>query len=662
MSEISGRHTSNRRLRRWWAALPLRRKVAIQMLPLLLPVLGIIYVNHSTGVSAALSSGHQQNELLAERGAANLSKALEQATHLFRQHTEDDVYGMAIEFDTLDELEMRLKSIADTEAFRLVVLTDNDGACLRSHASPGGAIAEGAAFRPFADFAASEPGRLGLLRGDAISGLGLEGPFAFGLHSICHDSAGEPNGHLFAILDPALFSGLLEEMHERHVRAGYSSGSNLLISAHDGALLAQAGRPLAEASIPALADAPPGAPLETNLSGEPCLLSFLTLPHEAATLPLAVANVVTERELYGFVNQQLTTSVVIAGITLLILLAMATAIGQRISRPIQSVADRLTSMANGQRDLSVSLPITSQDELGALAAGFNAFVADMADMIVNIRSTVEELGAEAEHVRKASQFTSERSMAQASHVQQITTATSQISESTSANAAEAADARKASASTRDRVTSGKSAITSMAETMSNLKEASSRASSMIEVIDGIAFQVNLLALNAAVEAARAGDAGRGFAVVAEEVRSLAMRSAKAARDSSSVIGECDAQAQICAEHVERVQELLSQIEADVCELDTSVDRIADASASQASGVESVRQSVAEVDETTTQSAATAQELAASSNEAAQHVGTLLDLLRSFRVPAHMAQQATDAASEALHDDVSTQSRDAAQEV
>jgi methyl-accepting chemotaxis protein len=158
------------------------------------------------------------------------------------------------------------------------------------------------------------------------------------------------------------------------------------------------------------------------------------------------------------------------------------------------------------------------------------------------------------------------------------------------------------------------ALTSMAASMAAIRDSSGRVSKIIKTIDEIAFQTNILALNAAVEAARAGDAGMGFAVVADEVRSLAQRAAQAARDTTALIEDAAGSTQDGVAKLDRMSDTIGQITASVTSLRTLVDEVSEATRHQASAIDQVRQSVAQMEKVTQTTAATAEESAAAAEE------------------------------------------------
>jgi methyl-accepting chemotaxis protein len=169
--------------------------------------------------------------------------------------------------------------------------------------------------------------------------------------------------------------------------------------------------------------------------------------------------------------------------------------------------------------------------------------------------------------------------------------------------------------------------------MDGIRTSSEKIASIIRVIDEIAFQTNLLALNAAVEAARAGDAGRGFAVVAQEVRSLAMRSAEAARDTASLIEESGDRAERGVRLVSDVEGVFGRIVGGSREVAELLGEISRASKDQSEALRQVAGSMQEIDQTTQANAAASEELASAASETSDQVGSIKATLAGFRTAA-----------------------------
>jgi methyl-accepting chemotaxis protein len=226
----------------------------------------------------------------------------------------------------------------------------------------------------------------------------------------------------------------------------------------------------------------------------------------------------------------------------------------------------------------------------------------------------EQVASASTQVSASSQSLAQGSSEQAAALEETTSALEEMSSMTKKNAETAEQASHLSADAKNSADKGNSAMGRMSQAIGEIEKSSSETAKIIKVIDEIAFQTNLLALNAAVEAARAGEAGKGFAVVAEEVRNLAMRSAEAAKNTSSLI-EGSVQSSrngvsICGE----VAKMLGEITESSGKVNALVGEIAAASREQATGIEQVNTAVAQMDKVTQSAAANAEESAAASEE------------------------------------------------
>ncbi|MCB2187185.1 MAG: methyl-accepting chemotaxis protein [Deltaproteobacteria bacterium] len=232
-------------------------------------------------------------------------------------------------------------------------------------------------------------------------------------------------------------------------------------------------------------------------------------------------------------------------------------------------------------------------------------------------------------IAAASQTVSQGATEQAAALEELTSAMSEIGGQTNANAERAAQANRLAASAKESSEQGNRQMGLMVGAMNGISESSQNIAKIIKVIDDIAFQTNLLALNAAVEAARAGKYGKGFAVVAEEVRNLAGRSAKAARETSELIEGAVREVESGVAIVDQTATALGAISDSVSKVATLTKEISDATGEQAEGIAQVNSGLEQVGLVTEQNTANAEETAASSQEMSRLAQELNHLVSSM---------------------------------
>lgn len=273
--------------------------------------------------------------------------------------------------------------------------------------------------------------------------------------------------------------------------------------------------------------------------------------------------------------------------------------------------------------------ITRPGDQRSLMAAMKSMRNALAGIVGQVRASTDLIATASSEIASGNMDLSSRTEEQASSLEE--TAAS-MEELTSAVRQSAENARQASAladSASDVAGRGGVVVAKVVDTMASINDASSKIVDIISVIDGIAFQTNILALNAAVEAARAGEQGRGFAVVAGEVRSLAQRSATAAREIKALIGESVARTSDGAKLVQEAGTTMDDIVASVRRVSSMIGAISNATQEQGAGIEHVNQAIVQMDQTTQQNAALVEEAAAASESMQDQAAKLAQLVSVF---------------------------------
>lgn len=320
----------------------------------------------------------------------------------------------------------------------------------------------------------------------------------------------------------------------------------------------------------------------------------------------------------------------LGGVALLLSFGCAWLISRSIVQPIRVVNAALADIASGEGDLSRRLDGSRSDELGSVARNFNAFAEKISRSIGEIRTQALELASGASKIDGTSRSLASDASEQAATLEQVTASIEELAAMVSKTATNSGGAAEIAGKARADADGGATRMKELVAAMDGIRTSSEKIASIIRVIDEIAFQTNLLALNAAVEAARAGDAGRGFAVVAQEVRSLAMRSAEAARDTAALIEESGERAEKGVRLVGDVEGVFDRIVGGSREVAELLAEISRASNDQSQAIRHVSSSMQEIDQTTQGNAAASEELAATAGETSAQVAVITETLKGFR--------------------------------
>ncbi len=294
---------------------------------------------------------------------------------------------------------------------------------------------------------------------------------------------------------------------------------------------------------------------------------------------------------------------------------------------VGALGQGLSALASG--DLTHRIDTRFAPAYENLRATFNHSIEQLANLLDRVSETARLVSTGAAEIRAASDDLAQRNQQQAAGVEETSAALNQVSSIVQQTAAHAVSVQQAITSAHREANEGGVVVQRATEAMAAIESSAHEISSIIGVIDGIAFQTNLLALNAGVEAARAGDAGKGFAVVANEVRALAQRSAEAAKNIKSLITASTDQVGSGVQLVDETGKLLRHIVDQVGEISTRVSDIAASAEKQATTLSQVSSAMGEMDRVTQQNAAMVEQSTAASRSLADESRTLTEMVGSF---------------------------------
>ncbi|NRF69297.1 HAMP domain-containing protein [Aquincola sp. S2] len=310
-------------------------------------------------------------------------------------------------------------------------------------------------------------------------------------------------------------------------------------------------------------------------------------------------------------------------------IVLAFVIRRVVSKPLVQAVEVLEQVAEG--DLTVNAPQARSAELSRLFTAIESMVGRLRRTVGQVRSSADSIQTASSEVAMGNHDLSQRTEQTASNLQSAASAIDQLS-STVRQSAESAHTANALASSAAQVAErGGTVVAQVVATMDEIHVASKKIADIIGVIDGIAFQTNILALNAAVEAARAGEQGRGFAVVAGEVRSLAQRSAEAAREIKRLIGNSVERVDAGSRLVQDAGSTMTDIVASVKRVCDTISEITTAVTEQSAGIGQVNGTVNELDQMTQQNAALVEQSAAAAESLKHQADQLATAVAAFRV-------------------------------
>ncbi len=326
----------------------------------------------------------------------------------------------------------------------------------------------------------------------------------------------------------------------------------------------------------------------------------------------------------------------ISWVTALVALAIAgVAVGvswlaqRKVVRELARAAAIAQEVSQG--NLTVATASDRDDEVGDVMRALGTMTQQLSRSLGTVRDSSETIRLAATEIASGNQDLSNRTEQTAGNLQRASASTEQLNSTVSQSAQSAQQANHLAASAAQVASRGGEVVGQVVSTMEEINTSSRKIYDIIGVIDGIAFQTNILALNAAVEAARAGEQGRGFAVVASEVRSLAGRSAAAAREIKALIGASVEKVESGTELVAKAGETMGEIVQSVQQVSAIIEEISRSSSEQSSGIGEVNTAVAQLDQMTQQNAALVEESAAAAQGLREQAQLLADVVATFRL-------------------------------
>jgi len=296
---------------------------------------------------------------------------------------------------------------------------------------------------------------------------------------------------------------------------------------------------------------------------------------------------------------------------------------------VSEISAVLTAMADA--NLQVGIQGDYRGDFAPIKQALNLIISSFNQILKEMNVAADQVAAGSRQVSDGSQALSQGTTEQAASIEELTASLGEIAGQTRQNALSASQANDLSRKAQDNAIEGNQQMNSLQQAMSEINESSGNISRIIKVIDDIAFQTNILALNAAVEAARAGQHGKGFAVVAEEVRSLAARSASAAKETTGLIEGSFSKVEAGTRIADKTARALEKIVHDVTEATALVGSIASASNEQASGIAQINVGVGQISAFVQANSATAEESAAASEELSGQADLLKQMIARFRL-------------------------------
>ncbi len=357
-----------------------------------------------------------------------------------------------------------------------------------------------------------------------------------------------------------------------------------------------------------------------------------TAAHEIALKLLTLQRDESAKE-YAEAQKQYENILLISSVVIALGIFLAIIIGFLLIRAIVAPLTEAVNIANAvaSGDLTSRIEVTSTNETGRLLQALKTMNDNLVDLVGKVRMSTDSIATASSEIATGNSDLSQRTEEQASSLEETASSMEELTSTVKQNADNARQANQLASGASEIAVKGGAVVGQVVQTMSSINESSKKIVDIISVIDGIAFQTNILALNAAVEAARAGEQGRGFAVVATEVRTLAQRSAAAAKEIKELINDSVRKVEDGTRLVDEAGATMDEIVSAVKRVTDIMSEISAASDEQSSGIEQVNQAVTQMDEVTQQNAALVEEAAAAAESMQEQAQSLTQAVTLFKL-------------------------------